>query len=275
MLVAVNPRYAVAFFVDNGLLAFFVMGAVFLVVTGGEALYADMGHFGPQPIRWAWFGLVLPALLLNYYGQGALLLRDSSGLDHLFFALVPSLAVPLVIVLAAFATVIASQAVIAGAFTIARAIIQLGYSPRLAVLSTSADSAGQVYVPVVNWVFLIGTAGLVLGFRNSSNLAAAYGVAVATTMIATTLLLLAYAHVTTRLRKRFVLLCGLPFLCIDFMFFSANLIKVPAGGWLPLLFAAALCAMIFTWRSGRNELVVKRNADRMSDDLFLDRKAHV
>jgi KUP system potassium uptake protein len=269
VLAAINPVHALRFFLDNGLLGFFVMGAVFLVVTGGEALYADMGHFGPQPIRHAWFGVVLPALVLNYYGQGALLLRDEQHVHQLFFALMPAVAVPVVVVLAACATVIASQAVISGAFTIARAIIQLGYSPRLAIRSTSADSAGQIYVPVVNWLFLLGTAGLVLGFRNSSNLAAAYGVAVATTMLATTVLLLAYAHVTTGFSKRVVLLCGLPFLCIDVTFFSANLVKVPAGGWLPLLFALVLCLLIAAWRTGRNELSVRRNAERMPEDLFM------
>lgn len=188
VLAAVNPWPAVEFFIDNGFVGLLTLGSVFLVVTGGEALYADLGHFGKRPIRLAWFTVVLPALLLNYYGQGALILRDPGAIDSPFFLLAPSWAVFPLVVLATFATVIASQALISGAFSLTMQAIQMGYLPRLRVHHTSETQRGQVYIPAVNWTLMLACVGLVLAFRTSGNLAAAYGVAVTTTMVITTLL---------------------------------------------------------------------------------------
>ena len=269
VLAALNPYYAVRFFANNAVLAFLVMGSVFLVVTGGEALYADMGHFGRPPIRNAWFGVALPGLALNYFGQGALLLRDPGALDHLFFATAPNGFLLPLVVLATFASVIASQAVISGAFSVASSAIQLGYIPRLEIRQTSSDAVGQIYLPAVNWAFMVGTLGLVLWFEDSSRLAAAYGVAVATTMLATTLFLYFVARHVWGWRRVSALMLAFPFLCIDFTFFTSNLMKIPAGGWLPVLFAIAIYTLMATWKQGRdalNELLREENLDL---DLFV------
>jgi len=269
VLAALNPVYALRFFVDNGWLAFLVMGSVFLVVTGGEALYADMGHFGRRPIQRAWFGVVLPGLVLNYAGQGALLLRDPTGLDHLFFATVPGWALLPVVALATAATVIASQAVISGAFAVANMAVQLGYVPRLRIRRTSSHMAGEIYVPAINWVFMAGTLSLVLAFEESARLAAAYGVAVSTTMLATTLFLyFVVRHVWGRSRP-VALAIALPFLFIDFCFFAANLLKIPDGGWLPVLFALLLYFLMDTWKRGRLALYRALGAEELALDLFL------
>ena len=188
VLAAVNPIYAVRFFTDNGMQAVLVLGSVFLVVTGGEALYADMGHFGKRPIRLAWFAIVLPALLLNYFGQGALLISNPAAVVNPFFLMAPTWALYPVVAIATIATVIASQALISGSYSLTMQAVQLGYSPRLDIQHTSASEKGQIYIPAINWVLMLACIGLVLGFRSSSNLAAAYGVAVTTTMVVTSVL---------------------------------------------------------------------------------------
>ncbi|HKH44776.1 MAG TPA: potassium transporter Kup [Thermoanaerobaculia bacterium] len=256
VLTAVNPWHAVTFFVHNGFKGFLVLGSVFLVVTGGESLYADMGHFGRKPIRIAWFCLVLPALLLNYFGQGALLLQHPEVAEHVFYRLAPSspwFLYPFV-ALATVATIIASQAVISGAFSLTRQAVQLGYSPRVEIVHTSEAEIGQIYVPAVNWILMIATIGLVLGFRTSSQVAAAYGMAVTTTMVLTTLL----AYVVARelwgwSRLRAGLLMG-ALLFVDVAFFAANTTKIPQGGWFPLLVASIIYLLMVTWKQGRRLL---------------------
>ena len=259
VLAAVNPWHAVAFFAHNGFTGFLVLGSVFLVVTGGESLYADMGHFGRRPIRIAWFCLVLPALLLNYFGQGAFLLQhvqDPTAAEHVFYRLAPSspwFLYPFV-GLATIATIIASQAVISGAFSLTRQAVQLGYSPRVEIVHTSEAEIGQIYVPAVNWILMIATIGLVLGFQTSSKVAAAYGMAVTTTMVLTTLL----AYVVARelwewTRLRAGLLMG-AFLVVDLAFFLANTTKIPQGGWFPLVVASVIYLLMVTWKKGRRLL---------------------
>jgi len=270
VLAALNPWHAVRFFIENKLLAFLVMGSVFLVVTGGEALYADMGHFGRPPIRNAWFGVVLPGLALNYFGQGALLLRNPSALDHLFFATVPEAWLLPLVVLATFSTVIASQAVISGAFSVASSAVQLGYIPRLEIRQTSSDAVGQVYLPAVNWAFMVGTLGLVLWFEDSSRLAAAYGVAVATTMLATTLFLYFVARHVWNWGRTPAALLAFPFLCIDTTFFTSNLAKIPAGGWLPVLFAFVIYTLMTTWKQGRDAMNTLLSEENLDLDLFVE-----
>ena len=269
VLRAVNPLHAVRFFMDNGHLGFRVVGSVFLVVTGGEALYADMGHFGRSPIQRAWFFVVLPGLALNYFGQGALLMRAPEVLPQLFFSTVPSWSVLPMVALATFATVIASQAVISGAFSVANSAVQLGYIPRLEIRQTSASSMGQIYVPFLNWMFMIGTTALVVGFEESGRLAAAYGVAVSTTMLATTLFLFFVARRVWRWPRPAATMLAIPFLCIDSTFFSSNLLKIPAGGWLPLTVGAILYAIMDTWKKGRAVLQDALAAENMSLDLFM------
>src|SRR5262245_24292981 len=256
VLSAFDPRHAVAFFASNGLTGFAVLGAVFLVVTGGEALYADMGHFGKQPIRLAWFALVLPALLLNYLGQGALLLVNQKA-THPFFQLAPTWALLPLVVIATVAAIIASQALISGAFSITRQAIQLGLAPRLEVEHTSAREMGQIYVPQVNWALMFSTVIIVIGFGSSSALAAAYGIAVTLTMVITVLLL--YVIMTERWRwpKGVAIAVTVPFLTIDLAFFGANALKVLQGGWVTLAVAAFLFTLMTTWKTGRR-LVAER-----------------
>ena len=270
VLVAVNPLYAFKFFVHHGWLSFLVMGSVFLVVTGGEALYADMGHFGRPPIRDAWFAVVLPGLALNYFGQGALLIRDPSTVEHLFFATVPQNWLLPLVLLATAATVIASQAVISGAFSVASSAVQLGYIPRLDIQQTASDAVGQVYLPAVNWIFMSGTLGLVLWFENSSRLAAAYGVAVATTMLATTLFLYFVARNVWGWSRGRAVVLAIPFLCIDSTFFTSNLLKIPAGGWMPVLFAIGLYTLMDTWKKGRQALNDTLTEENLDLALFVD-----
>ena len=254
VLAAFDPRHAVRFFVHNGWHGFAVLGSVFLVVTGGEALYADMGHFGKRPIRLAWFALVLPALLINYFGQGALLLADSTAASQPFFLLAPRWATLPLVVLATAAAIIASQALISGAFSLTRQAVQLGYCPRLVIDHTSAHEMGQVYVPQVNWALMAGTLAIVVGFGSSAGLAAAYGIAVTLTMVITTLLL----HVILTDRWRWplplaLLVTGI-FLSIDVAFLGANVLKIAQGGWLPLAIAALLFTLMTTWKKGRSIL---------------------
>jgi KUP system potassium uptake protein len=261
VLTAVDPRHAVGFFVRHGWHGLAVLGAVFLVVTGGEALYADMGHFGRRPIRLAWFGLVLPALLLNYLGQGALLLGNPAAAHQPFFLLVPPSARLPLVGLATAAAIIASQALISGAFSLTRQAIQLGYCPRLDIDHTSADEMGQVYVPQVNWALMACTIAIVVGFGSSAALAAAYGIAVTMTMVITTLLL----HVVATHRWRWAPVVAFSvtgaFLIVDLAYFAANILKIAHGGWLPIVIGGVLFTLMTTWRTGRR-LVARRLVDR-------------
>ena len=251
ILQAIDPVHAVAFVLANPGASFAVAGLVFLAVTGGEALYADMGHFGRSPIQRAWFWLVMPALLLNYFGQGALVLANPEAARNPFFLLAPDwLQLPLVL-LATAATVIASQAVISGAFSITAQAIKLGYLPRTAILFTSQTAAGQIYVPLVNWTLLALVIVLVLGFGSSSNLASAYGVAVATTMTITTLGVFIVARYRWDWGFGRMALILLPLLSIDLLFLAANSAKIASGGWFPLAFGAAVFLVLTTWKRGR------------------------
>jgi KUP system potassium uptake protein len=257
VLAAVNPAHAVRFFLANGWMAFLAMGSVFLVATGSETLYADMGHFGKRPIRAAWFALVMPALLLNYFGQGALLLhlqRPASTEEfNPFFQLAGEnrWALYYLVGLATVATVIASQAVISGAFSLTRQAVQLGYMPRLEIIHTSEEEIGQIYIPSVNWFLMVSTIGLVLGFQKSTNLAGAYGVAVTTTMVITTLLAQVVARRRWGWNPLLVVAGALFFLAIEVSFFGANIIKIAEGGWLPLLVGTVVYTLLSTWKKGR------------------------
>ncbi len=270
VLRAIAPSHAVSFFADNGFTGFLVLGAVILVVVGGEALYADMGHFGRRPILLGWYGLVLPSLLLMYFGQGALLIRDPSAIDNPFYRLAPDWGLYPLVVLATVATVIASQALISGAYSITAQAVQLGYSPRVLVRHTSEEQFGQIYVPAVNWFLMVACVGLVLGFRHSSNLAAAYGLAVTTTMVITTVLF--YVVVRERFHWRWWLFLPLwvVFLTVDVGFLIATLFKIPEGGWFPLAMAAVIFTVLTTWRTGRR-LVQERITPRgLALTTFLD-----
>jgi KUP system potassium uptake protein len=269
VLTAVDPRQAFEFFLSNRGRGFLTLGAVFLVVTGGEALYADMGHFGPRPIRIAWFGLVFPALVVNYFGQGALLLTRPEAAHNPFYRMAPEWALYPLVVLATAATVIASQAVISGAFSLTRQAVQLGYSPRVQIEHTSAREIGQIYIPSVNWVLMFATIGLVVGFQSSSSLAAAYGVAVTTTMVITTILLSVLAVERWRWSASRAALMGVCFLVADLAFFGANIIKVPHGGWFPLVVAGIVFTLMTTWRRGRHILNARLAEDSLSVEIFL------
>ena len=261
VLAAVSPYYAVRFFGENAGRGFVVLGAVFLVVTGGEALYADLGHFGHRAIQIAWFGAALPCLLLNYFGQGALLLRDPGAAVNPFYHLAPSWALYPLIVLATGATIIASQAVISGAFSLTRQAVQLGYSPRLRIEHTSSREIGQIYVPAVNWGLMLLTCVLVLGFRTSSNIAGAYGVALSTLMLMTTLMFYVMSReVWGWSFPRAAGVAGL-FLWVDLLFFAANMLKIRYGGWVPLAIAAAIFLLMTTWKRGR-EILGKRMLEK-------------
>jgi KUP system potassium uptake protein len=254
VLAALNPAHAVSFFVRNRVHGFLVLGAVFLCVTGGEALYADMGHFGARPIRIAWFVIVFPCLLLNYFGQGALLLHDPKAAEHPFFHMAPKWSQFPLVALAALATVIASQAVISGAFSLTRQAVQLGYAPRINIRHTSEREIGQIYIPSVNWALMVCAIGLVIAFRSSSALAAAYGVAVTTTMGITTALLAVVERERWKWSIAAILALSIPLLTIDLAFFGANIVKVMEGGWFPLVVGVAVFTLLSTWRRGREIL---------------------
>ncbi len=255
VIAALNPYYAISFMSAHLLQAYVVLGSVVLVLTGAEALYADMGHFGAKPIRCAWYGLVMPSLVINYFGQGALLMQDHRAIENPFFLLAPDWALLPLVVLSTVATVIASQAVISGAYSLTSQAILLGYVPRMKVLHTSDLAIGQIYVPVVNWMLLFIILCIVVGFKSSDNLAAAYGIAVTATMVMTTILV---SVVMTKLWKWNKWLVGLiiaGLLIIDLGFFGANLLKVEEGGWLPLGIGALLFFLLMTWFKGR--MIVK------------------
>ena len=268
VLFAVDPRHAFWFFAENRWHAFVVLGAVFLVMTGGEALYADMGHFGRRPIRLAWFVVVLPSLVIHYFGQGALLLHDASAARHPFFHLAPPWAHYPLVALATAATVIASQAMISGAFSLTHQAIQLGFSPRLHLQHTSARESGQIYVGPVNWALMVSACALVIGFGSSANLAGAYGTAVSANMVLTTLLLCTVAR--QRWDWRFgVLALGAAFLPIDIAFFGSNLLKLMHGGWFSLVVAAVVFTLMSTWKRGRQVLSTRLEETALPVDLFL------
>ncbi|MCE5231864.1 MAG: potassium transporter Kup [Mizugakiibacter sp.] len=256
VLLALSPHYALEFFVHNGWGAFFALGAVVLCITGAEALYADMGHFGKRPIRMSWFSFVLPALMLNYFGQGALLLADPRAVQNPFYLLVPEPLLYPMIALATVATVIASQAVISGAFSVTREAIQLGYLPRMRVRHTSRETMGQIYLPWVNRMLLVLTLAVVLGFRSSSNLAAAYGIAVVGTMTIDSILVMIVFRRLWHWSWPKVGAVGLVFLTVDLAFLAANADKVEHGGWFPLVLGAVIFTLMATWRRGR-ELVMR------------------
>jgi KUP system potassium uptake protein len=257
ILRAISPTYAVAFMFEHGHVAFIALGSVVLTVTGAEALYADMGHFGRHPIRLSWFSAVFPALILNYMGQGALILHNPKAIDNPFYLLIPHWGRIPMIALATVATVIASQAVISGAFSVTRQAVQLGFLPRLTIRHTSRE-AGQVYVPAVNWGIFVAVVALVVGFGSSQHLAAAYGIAVTGTLAIDTVLFFVVVHIVWGKPKRLAVTGAIAFLIVDLTFFTANLPKVAHGGWFPLAIAALVFLVLTTWQRGREIITKKR-----------------
>jgi KUP system potassium uptake protein len=267
---AISPHYAVMFMVNEPAITFLILGAVVLCVTGGEALYADMGHFGKKPIRIAWFFVVMPALTLNYFGQGALLLSDPSAVSNPFFNMAPDwLLVPLV-GLATAATVIASQALISGAFSVTKQVVQMGFLPRLQVLHTSVKDTGQIYIPFVNWGLFAVIVLAVMMFKSSSNLAAAYGIAVCTDMLITTVLTFFVIHYGWKYPFWWCLAATGFFFAVDLAFWASNLLKLFEGGWFPLLIASVIMMFMLTWRDGRAILYEKRKEDALDLNSFLE-----
>ncbi len=260
IVVAVSPSYAIQFFLAHPGIGFFSLGAVFLALTGAEALYADMGHFGRSPIRLAWFALVLPALLLNYLGQGALLLQNPAAILNPFYLMAPDWALYPMVGLAAAATVIASQAVISGVYSMTQQAIQLGYAPHMTIQHTSASHMGQIYMPGVNWVLLVVVICLVLMFKSSSKLAAAYGIAVTGTMIITTIFAYLVARSVWQWGMIKALLVFAPLMFVDVAFLAANAVKIRDGGWFPLVFGVAVFTLLSTWKNGRTRLHAGLNA---------------
>lgn len=269
VLAALNPLYAATFLWHEGFTGLMVLAAVVLVVTGGEALYADMGHYGKRPIRVAWYAVVLPALVLNYFGQGAILLESPAAVRNPFYALVPGWALYPMVGIATGAAIVASQALISGAFSLTRQAVQLGYMPRMNIVHTSSSHIGQIYIPQVNTALWIACVGLVLAFQSSGNLAATYGVAVTGTMTTTTVLLLLVARKLWHWSLPRVVLLGTTFLIVDLAFLGTNLFKIPNGGWFPLLVAAIVYLLMSTWKKGRARLgeIVLENT--LPLDLFL------
>ncbi len=263
VLTAIDPRHGVRYFAANGFPGFASLGSVFLVVTGGEALYADMGHVGVRAIRRGWFGIVMPALVLAYMGQGALLLRDPGAIDNPLFRMGPSWSTMPMVVLATAATVIASQALISGAFSLTMQAVQVDHLPRVAIRQTSHEHAGQIYVPVVNWLLMAACVALVIGFGTSSKLAAAYGVAVTATMAITTVLFAVVAVQRLGWSRRRAGATAAAFLVVDLAFFGANLLKIPDGGWFPLVVAAVVFAVMRTWHDGRRLVARRMRRDRV------------
>jgi KUP system potassium uptake protein len=269
ILAAVNPVHAIRFIGENPRLAFLALGAIFLVVTGSEALYADMGHFGKRPIRFGWYIVVFPALLLNYFGQGAMLIANPAAIDNPFFRMSPGWAVLPLVILATMATVIASQALISGAFSLTTQAVQLGYLPRFDIDHTSPREVGQIYISMVNWSLMVACVGIVISFRDSSSLAAAYGVAVTTTMVITTILLYFVMRERWNWSARVAGALTALFLVVDLAFFSANIVKVPAGGWFPLVVGALIFVIMTTWKTGRRKLTASLKRGDLPIERFI------
>jgi KUP system potassium uptake protein len=275
VIEALNPVYAVKFFTEYRVEGFWALGSIFLVVTGGEALYADMGHFGRRPIQLGWFGVVLPALVCNYFGQGALLLSEPEAIENPFFLLAPEWAIWPLVVLATCATVIASQALITGAFSLTAQAMRLDYVPRVAVQHTSAQHIGQVYVPIVNWILMIACIGLVVVAQTSSNLAAAYGIAVTMTMAITTLLFVGVARDRWGWSAARAWAVGIPLLFIDLSFVGAQIVKIPHGGWFALAVGVGQCTLMTTWRKGRRIVAAEIRRGEIPLETFVERLPEV
>lgn len=268
VLIAVNPIFGVRFLFEHGVVAFIVMGAVFLAVTGGEALYADLGHFGRKPISLAWFGLVLPSLVLNYLGQAALVMRNPDALENPFFSMVPSWILPGLVALATLATIIASQAVITGAYSMTRAAIQLGLLPRLSIIHTSQNLSGQIYVPSVNWILLAGVLAFVVNFRSSEALAGAYGISVTGTMIVVSALAIIYVHKGWNVGLWRILPLALPFLTLEGVFLLSNMTKFFHGGFVPVALALTLSILMFSWWRGTQLAMAAGHKQMVDLDSF-------
>jgi KUP system potassium uptake protein len=270
VLWALNPYWALRALLDHGFQSVVILGAVFLTMTGAEVLYADLGHFGRKPIVRAWYVLVFPCLLLNYFGQGALILANpGQEVGNLFFRMAPSWALVPLVLLATAATVIASQAVFTGTFSLARQAVQLGFFPRIAIRHTSADTVGQVYVPLMNWLLLLGIVGLVFIFQESGKLAAAYGIAVALTMLVTSVLMIYIFLIRKKWRPALVLICAAPFVLLDLVFVMANIPKILTGGWIVLVVGTVVFVLMHTWIRGRSEMGRMIAAGAMSLDTFV------
>ncbi len=269
VLAALNPRYAFAFITDDTVAALLAFGAVVLAVTGTEALYADMGHFGKSPIRRAWLFFVMPALVLNYFGQGALILGDPTAIKNPFYLLAPDGALVPLLVLATAAAIIASQAVISGAFSLTRAAIQMGYCPRLTIEHTSERAIGQIYVPFINWTLLAAVIALVVGFRNSGNLAGAYGIAVTLAMLIDSILIFVVMRQLWDWPTWLAVAIATPLILIDLTFLSSNALKIPDGGWFPILIGIIVFTLLTTWKRGRIVLMERLAEDAMPLDLFI------
>lgn len=266
----INPSWAISFLIEHKFVAFIILGAVVLTITGGEALYADMGHFGHKPIKLAWFYMVFPALILNYCGQGALLLSNPATIENPFFSMAPTWALIPLVILATLSAVVASQAVISGVFSITRQAVQLGYLPRVDIQHTSTKEIGQIYIPALNWGLLAGVLILVLTFKSSSNLAAAYGIAVTMTMICDTILAIVVAATLWRWNKFLALLVAIPFLVVDFAFVGATSLKILQGGWFPLLIGLTIFIIMSTWKRGRELLGEHLSDQTMPLNLFIN-----
>jgi len=270
VLAAINPVYAVRFFAANGTTGYFILGTVVLVITGGESLYVDLGHFGRRPIRIVWFTVVMPALLLNYFGQGALLMSEPEAASNPLFLLAPHWALYPLVLLATCATVIASQAVISGAFSVTMQAVQFGFLPRLTISHTSSREFGQIYIPSINWALMVACILLVLGFKSSSNLAAAYGVAVISTMTITSIMFFVVASQRWQWNLGIVGALVGAFLVVDLAFFGANIVKVPHGGWFPLVAAAVVFTIMTTWKRGRRTLTQLLLSTALPVERFLE-----
>jgi KUP system potassium uptake protein len=270
VLLALNPYYALRFMWLQPGTTFIILGAVVLCVTGGEALYADMGHFGKKPIRLAWFSVVMPALTLNYFGQGALLISNPAAVKNPFYMMAPEWALLPLVILATMATVIASQALISGAFSVTKQVIQLGYLPRLQIMHTSVKDTGQIYLPLVNWGLFVAIVLAVVMFRSSSNLAAAYGIAVCTDMLITTIL--TFFVIRYHWKYPLILCIGATgfFFIVDLAFWASNLLKLFEGGWFPLMIGGAVFTLMVTWKEGRHMLSVKLRTDAIDLKSFLE-----
>jgi KUP system potassium uptake protein len=270
ILWAISPQYALGFMWHNPGVTFIILGAVVLCVTGAEALYADLGHFGKKPIRLAWFSVVMPALVLNYFGQGALLLKTPAAVKNPFYMMAPDWALIPLLVLATLAAVIASQALITGAFSVTKQVIQLGYLPRLNILHTSVREAGQIYIPFVNWGLFVAIVLAVVMFKTSGNLAAAYGIAVTTDMLITTLLTFFVVRYGWKYPLWLCIVATGWFFIVDFAFFASNLLKLFAGGWFPLMIGGAVFTLMMTWKQGRQLLADKQRVDAIDLKSFLE-----